>query len=193
MVKKVDRKATPAPKPTTLAEGLAKVLAESGQPVSPETAAILEADLENPVKTFVTTDGEEVPHLEIPSFTAEPLAQADVSEKPINDQVVVEQEPVVVEPIITEQEAVIMENTTTEHVVDTQAAVAAAQPQGVFARSWNWAKQNKGKLALGTAAVVGVGVGIYYLARTGNAAKAVETATAVVTEAAASVTETAAV
>lgn len=199
MVKKVDRKGTEAPKPTTLAEGLAKALGEAGQPVSPTTAAILEADLDEPVNKAPIVD------LEIPQFEANtgpltgellPESNEEVVPEPIVEPVVETVNEPVVEPVVetitTEQEAVTMENATEQKVVDTQAAIAAAQPAGMMSRAWGWAKNNKGKLAIGAAAVVGVGVGVYYLVRTGNVDKAVDVASTAVTEATAAVADTAA-
>lgn len=178
-------------KGSTPASQLQAEILKQGQPVSAEVAGVLEGEY-NRVTTS-TQEGEEISQLVIEPGSAETgnventqeLFQAlDAAEAQLRET----ETPVVETPTTPEIET--MENVTEQVNETVQQAVEAAQPEpGMFRRGWNWTKQNKGKIALGAAAVVGVGVGVYYLVRTGNASKATEAAAAVVTTVAETTTE----
>lgn len=177
-------------KGSTPASQLQAEILKQGQPVSAEVAGVLEGEYRR--VTTTAQEGEEISQLVIEPGSAETgnventqeLFQAlDAAEAQLR-----ETEAPVVETTTPEIET--MENVTEQVNETVQQAVEAAQPEpGMFRRGWNWTKQNKGKIALGAAAVVGVGVGVYYLVRTGNASKATEAAAAVVTTVAETTTE----
>lgn len=190
---------------TTPAASLQEQILSQGKPVSAEVAGVLEGE-------FRRVEGTEKPTT-ISELVIEPATPIAVEDQPrdlvgkILEEAVVgagfkldaaeQQAPADELAVETTNTTTTPENETMEQVIneaEVAAAVTAAQPTpGMVRRGWNWVKENKGKVALGAAAVVGVGVGIYYLTRGGDVAKVAEVAASAantaVAETAAAVTE----
>lgn len=151
--------AQPGVKKTT-AEKLTSSILKQGQPVSQETARILEEGLKDPQPELI---------LDVPAFEGS-------KDEPLPGCVVQDQSEPVIEPTtdLFDFQPVEVETTTTkqepimENIDKIEPIVEATPSKGIITRTWGWIRDNKGKIAAGTAAVAAVGVGVYYLARSGN-------------------------
>lgn len=187
---------------TTPAASLQEQILSQGKPVSAEVAGVLEGE-------YSRVETAEKPVI-IGEFRIEPATPVAVEDQPrdlvgeILEEAAVgagfkldtaEQQAPADELAVETTNTTTPENETMEQVINenveaTNEAIAAAQPQpGMIGRSWNWLKNNKGKVALGATALVGVGVGIYYLTRGGDVAKAAEVAATAATAVAETATD----
>lgn len=188
--------------PTTPAASLKEQILSQGKPVSAEVAGVLEGEYSR-VETAEKPDT-------ISELVIEPATPVAVEDQPRDLVGKILEEAAIGAGYQSDEESkpapavelVLETNTTTttpentmeqvinENVEATNEAIAAAQPQpGVIGRSWNWLKNNKGKVALGATALVGVGVGIYYLTRGGDVAKVAEVAATAATTVAETATD----
>lgn len=187
---------------TTPAASLQEQILSQGKPVSAEVAGVLEGE-------YSRVETAEKPAT-IGGLVIEPATPVAVEDQPrdlvgeILEEAAVgagfkldaaEQQAPADELAVETTNTTTPENETMEHVINenveaTNEAIAAAQPQpGMIGRSWNWLKNNKGKVALGATALVGVGVGIYYLTRGGDVAKVAEVAATAATTVAETATD----
>lgn len=187
---------------TTPATSLQEQILSQGKPVSAEVAGVLEGE-------YSRVETAEKPAT-ISELVIEPATPVAVEDQPrdlvgeILEEAAVgagfkldaaEQQAPADELAVETTNTTTPENETMEQVINenveaTNEAIAAAQPQpGMIGRSWNWLKNNKGKVALGATALVGVGVGIYYLTRGGDVAKVAEVAATAATTVAETATD----
>lgn len=188
---------------TTPATSLQEQILSQGKPVSAEVAGVLEGEYsrvetaEKPatiselvIEPATPVAVEDQPRDLVGKILEEAAVGAGFKPDAAEQQAPADELAVETTNTTTTPENETMEQVMNENVEAANEAIAAAQPQpGMIGRSWNWLKNNKGKVALGATALVGVGVGIYYLTRGGDVAKAAEVAATAATAVAETATD----